>query len=363
MKPNLMRRGVVGLVLVVAGLGGALVAQQRAATVMARSATAFLASLTAEQRQKATFALASEELTKWHFVPTNQFPRNGLALREMTEPQRERARELLRASLSQRGFMTATSIMDLENVLHEIEGGRGTGAAPGWPYRDPLTYFFSVFGEPTASGTWGYRIEGHHMSLHFVIKGSTLQVASSPTFFGSNPGEVREGPKAGLRVLGAQEDAARALLDALTAAQKTTVQIGTVAAGQAVPTPPGELVTRNLAKVDPLTPPGVSAADMTPAQRDLLVKLIDVFAGALPDEIAAERMTKIRTAGLEKVTFAWAGSFEKGQRYHFRVQGPTFLIEHNNTQNNGNHVHSVWRDFAGDFGRDLIAEHMAMVQH
>jgi hypothetical protein len=281
----------------------------------------------------------------------------------MTEPQREQARELLRASLSQRGFMTATSIMDLENVLHEIEGGRGTGAAPGWPYRDPLTYFFSVFGEPSATGTWGYRIEGHHMSLHFVIKGSTLQVASSPTFFGSNPGEVRQGPKTGLRVLGDQEDAARLLLDALTPAQKTTVQIGTIPAGQTAPTPPGEIVTRTAAKVDPLTPPGLSAAEMTQAQRDLLVKLIDVFAGTLPDEIATERMTKIRTAGIEKVSFAWAGSFDKGQRYHFRVQGPTFLIEHNNTQNNGNHVHSVWRDFAGDFGRDLIAEHMAAVRH
>lgn len=349
------RRGVVVLVLLAVFAGGAAMAQQRAATVMMRSANAFLGSLTAEQRQKATFALQGEELTRWNFVPTSMFPRNGLALREMTDAQRERAQDLLRASLSQRGYLTATAIMDLENVLHEIEGGRGTGARPEWPYRDPLTYFFSVFGEPTASGTWGYRIEGHHLSLHFVVKGSTMQVASSPTFFGTNPAEVRQGPKTGLRVLGAQEDAARALLATFTPEQRTAIQIAA--------TVPGEMVTRNTVKVDPLTPPGLLASAMTAAQRDLLVKVIEVFAGAVPDELAAERMAKVRAAGIDKVSFGWAGGFEKGERYHFRVQGPTFLIEHNNTQNNGNHVHSVWRDFNGDFGRDLIAEHMAAVRH
>ena len=152
--------------------GGALIAQQRAGSAMARAASAFVGALSEEQRQKAVFPLRSDELTRWHFVPTNMFPRQGLALREMTDSQRERARNLLRASLSQRGYLTATAIMELENVLHELEGGRGTGAAPGWPYRDPLTYFFSVFGEPTTAGTWGYRIEGHHLSLHFVVDGA-----------------------------------------------------------------------------------------------------------------------------------------------------------------------------------------------
>jgi hypothetical protein len=349
-------RAVVALSLVALGAVGVGVAQQRAASAMSRSAAAFLTSLTPEQRTKASFAITnSEELTRWNFVPTNQFPRNGLALREMTDAQRERAQDLLRASLSQRGYLTASAIIDLENVLHEIEGGRGRGAQPGWPYRDPLTYFFSVFGDPTGKTTWGYRIEGHHLSLHFVVKAGTLQVASSPTFLGSNPGEVRQGPKTGLRVLGQQEDAARALLDALTPEQKTAVLIGEM--------PPGEIVTRTAAVVTALEPPGLLASNMSAAQRDLLVKLIDVFAGLMPDDIAADRMAKLRAAGVEKIAFAWAGSFEKGQRHHFRLQGPTFLVEHNNTQNNGNHIHSVWRDFNGDFGRDLLAEHLAMVRH
>jgi hypothetical protein len=348
-------RAAVALGVVLAGASAAMVAQQRTATAMARSASAFVESLTPEQRQKASFSIVSEELTRWNFVPTSMFARNGLALREMTDAQRQRAHDLLKTSLSQRGYLTATTIMDLENVLHEIEGGRGTGPTPGWPYRDPLQYYFSVFGTPSASGTWGLRIEGHHLSLHFVVKGSTTQVSSSPTFFGTNPAEVREGPKAGLRALGHQDDAARALVAALTPAQQTAAQIGA--------TPPGEIATRTNAKVDPLTPAGLLAADMTAAQRDLLITLVETFATALPDDVAAERLAKVRAAGLEKVGFAWAGSYEKGQRHHFRVQGPTFLIEHNNTQNNGNHVHSVWRDFNGDFGRDLIAEHMAMVRH
>lgn len=348
-------RVALGVALLVAGAGAAGLAQQRAAAAMSRAATSFLDSLTPEQRQRATFAMGSEELTRWNFVPTSMFARNGLPLREMTEPQRQRAHDLLRTGLSQRGYQTASAIMDLENVLHEIEGGRGNGPAPGWPYRDPGQYYFSVFGAPAPSATWGFRVEGHHLSLHFVVKGSTMQVSSTPTFFGANPGEVRQGPKTGLRVLGHQEDAARALLDALTPEQRATAQIAA--------TPPGEIVTRTAVAVDPLAPAGLLASDMTAPQRDLLIKAVEAFASALPDEIAAERIARARAAGIEKVGFAWAGSYEKGQRHHFRLQGPTFLIEHNNTQNNGNHVHSVWRDFNGDFGRDLIAEHLAAVRH
>jgi hypothetical protein len=341
--------------MIVVALGSFAVARQRASGAMATGASAFLESLTPEQRAKASFALASEEYTRWHFVPTAQFPRQGLAMREMTDAQRERAHALLKASLSQTGYTTATAIMDLENVLHEIEQGRGPAGPNGWPYRDPGQYFFSVFGTPSAAGAWGLRVEGHHLSLHFAVNGSKAQVSSSPAFFGSNPGEVREGAKKGLRVLGSQEDAGRALLDALSAEQKTTALIA--------PTAPGDIATRTLVKVDPLTPSGLMAADMTPAQRDLLLKVIDVFASTMPADVAADRISKIKAAGIEKIGFAWAGSFEKGQRYHYRVQGPSFVIEHNNTQNNGNHVHSVWRDFNGDFGRDILGEHLAATAH
>ena len=355
MVPQVSARVVFAGGLVAIVLGAGVVAQQRAAAAMPRVAAAFLASLTPEQRAKASFDVKSDELTRWNFVPAAQFPRSGLALREMTDPQRTLAHDLLKLGLSQRGYLQANTIMDLENLLHEIEGGKGPAGPNGWPYRDPGQYFVSIFGEPSPTGTWGWRVEGHHLSIRFVVKGSAMQVSSTPTFFGSNPAEVRQGPKTGARALGHQEDVARTLLDALSTEQKATALIA--------PMPPGEIATRTTVKVDPLTPAGLMASEMTPAQRDLLVKIIEAYTGAMTDDVAVDRMQKVIAAGIEKVGFAWAGSFERGQRHHYRVQGPTFLIEHNNTQNNGNHVHSVWRDFAGDFGRDLIAEHLAAVPH
>jgi hypothetical protein len=281
----------------------------------------------------------------------------------MNAAQRRAAHDLLRSGLGQGGYMTATQIMDLENILHEIESaGRAAAAGPagggrGGTFftRDPELYYFSIFGTPSTSGQWGLRVEGHHLSVHFTVDGSRMAVASAPAFFGSNPAEVRQGPKTGLRVLGTQEDAARALLGSLTDAQRSQA----ILAGTA----PGDIATRAQPKVDPLAPAGALAANLNIGQRELLMQLIEVFASQMADDIAADRIAKIEAAGIEKVGFAWAGSTERGQRYYYRIQGPTFLIEHNNTQNNGNHVHSVWRDFNGDFGRDLLGEHLASVAH
>jgi hypothetical protein len=221
--------------------------------------------------------------------------------------------------------------------------------------REPDNYFFSVFGEPSAKARWGWRLEGHHVSLHFAIDGSKMVVTSTPLFFGANPAEVREGPDKGLRILGAQEDTARSLLAALDATQRAAAIIQ--------PVPPGDIISMTTVKVDPLNPSGLAASQMTPAQRELLMKIVDAYSTQMLAEVAAERMAKIRDAGPDKISFAWFGPLEKGQKYYYRVQGPTFLIEHNNTQDNGNHVHSVWRDFNGDFGRDILAEHMAAFPH
>ncbi len=352
---------IVGL-LAAGGLGAAVgVAQQRAAAAMATSAEMFLASLTPDQKQKAVFSLGSDEWTRWHFIPVSMFPRHGLPLKEMSEPQRQRAHDLLKASLSQAGFKTATSTMANETLLGAIEAAARTAAAasggrgPAMIPREPDNYFFSVFGEPSAKSRWGWRLEGHHVSLHFAIDGARMVVTSTPLFFGANPAEVREGPDKGLRILGAQEDTARALLASLDSTQRATAIIQ--------PTAPGDIITTTTVKVDPLNPSGLGAAQMAPAQRDLLTKILDAYSSQMLAEVAAERMAKIKEAGLEKVSFAWFGPVEKGQKYYYRVQGPTFLIEHNNTQDNGNHIHSVWRDFNGDFGRDLLAEHMAAFPH
>jgi uncharacterized protein DUF3500 len=348
-----MKRASVFRLALAAALGaawvaGVTIASERSAASMTNAANKFLGALTPEQRQQASFALDTEELTRWHYVPATQFPRHGLAIREMNEAQRALAQALLKTGLSQRGYTQATTIMtDLEMILKALENGAAA--------RDPEQYAFSVFGTPSAKGAWGWRVNGHHLSLHFTVANGAA-VGSAPTFFGSNPAEVRvEGPKKGLRVLGDREDTARALLMALDTAQRTTATLEGPA--------PGDIVTKTAAKVDPLSPSGLAASAMTPKQREMLMAVIDTYTSSMASDIAADRLAQLRTAGLDKIAFAWAGESEPGKKHYYRVQGPTFLIEYDNTQNDGNHVHSVWRDFNGDFGRDLLREHVKAVHH
>jgi Protein of unknown function (DUF3500) len=358
MKRLISSRVTLAAAATVVLIAGTLIAADRSATAMSTAAARFLDSLTPEQRHQASFGFAADERLRWHFIPTEMFPRKGLPVRDMTPAQRTLARDLLRASLSQRGYMTATQIMDLENVLGAIEAvqrRQGTSAeAARAMERDPEKYFFSVFGTPSPKDTWGWRVEGHHVSLHFNVINGTL-VAAAPTFFGSNPAEVRDGPKKGLRILGSEEDAARALLESLDAAQRDKAVFKKDA--------PGDILTMATVKIDPLAPDGIAAAALTAAQRELLRKLIAVYAGYMTADVAAARLERMKRAGEDRIVFAWAGPMERGQKHYYRVQGPTFLIEYDNTQNDGNHIHSVWRDFNGDFGQDLLREHLRTVQH
>jgi hypothetical protein len=329
-------------------------ARRQAAAAMADGASKFLASLTPEQRQKATFTFEDEtNRLDWHFIPRE---RKGLPLKELDQKQQDLALALLRTGLSAQGYKKATSIMQLETVLGEIEAkaraasGRGGNGIT----RDPSMYFFSVFGTPGAKPGWGWRVEGHHVALNFTIVNGEL-IATSPSFFGQNPAEVKEGPQQGLRILRGEEDLGRDLLKALNADQRKTATIDVKA--------PNDIVSFNSKKADPLSPEGVAAAQLTPPQRDMLKKLIDEYASQMTTDLAADRMEKIQKAGFDKVHFAWAGEAEHGQPHYYRVQGPTFLIEYDNTQNNANHIHSVWRDFDGDFGRDLLREHVRSVAH
>jgi Protein of unknown function (DUF3500) len=344
--------------VIVALAAGSMVAAERSSTAMATAATRLLDSLTPDERQQASFAFDSDERMHWHFIPTEMFARKGLLIRSLDESQRKLAHDLMKAGLSQRGYMTATSIMDLETVLKALEAAeRAAGPQPprGTALeRDPEKYFFSIFGTPSARNTWSWRVEGHHISLHFTVVNGNL-VAGSPTFFGSNPAEVREGPKKGLRILGVEEDAGRALLMSFDAGQRAKAIID--------PAAPGDMVTMATVNINPLTPAGIAADAMNATQRDLLMKLVDVYTGYMATDIAADRMARLRKAGVEKIGFAWAGDVAPGKKHYYRIQGPTFLVEYDNTQNDANHIHSVWRDFAGDFGRDLLREHLKSMAH
>ena len=328
-------------------------AADRSPAAMADAANKFLSTLTAEQKQIANFAFDNvKERERFGFVPSEMHPRVGLMIEKMTEPQRQAAHNLLKSGLSQKGYLTASGIMELESVLHLIENP--PGANPGKLERNPLKYYVWVFGTPSAKGTWGWKVEGHHVSLNFTVAGGNM-VSAAPHFFGSNPAEVKDGPKKGLRILGFEEDPARELVMALDPTQRTKAVINATA--------PNDIVTRNESNISPLTPTGIAATDLQPKQREMLMRVVDAYVAVMAPDIAADRMAALKKAGLDKMSFAWAGEFERGKKHYYRVQGPTFLIEFDNTQNDGNHVHSVWRDFNGDFGRDLLREHVTSVSH
>ncbi len=305
---------------------------------MAWAAGNFLSALTPEQRAQATFALTDEERFDWHFIPK---PRKGLPFKEMTSAQQKLAHALLNSGLSQRGYAKATTIMSLDQILTDIEQGKG-------PKRDSDLYYFTVFGDPGSNAAWGWRVEGHHLSLNFVVRGAQV-LASTPAFFGSNPAEVKSGPRQGLRVLGVEEDLGRQFIKALTADQQKAAIITNTA--------PNEIFTSNSRKAQLLNPPGVAAADLTPPQREQLVNLVREYAFRHRAEVAEADLAKIQQAGWDKLHFAWAGGLEPGQGHYYRIQGPTFLLEFDNTQNNANHIHTVWRDFENDFGEDVLRKH------
>jgi hypothetical protein len=304
---------------------------------MARTASAFLATLDQGQRALAAQAFDSEERFNWFFIPRE---RVGLPLKKMTESQRRAAGDLLHAGLSEKGYSTAEAVRMLEPVLAVIENNPVR--------RDPELYYVTIFGEPSASGTWGWRYEGHHVSLHWtIVAGQSL--ATTPQFFGSNPAEVRDGPKKGTRALAAEEDLGRALIKALDQAQRAQAVVS--------PTAPDDVLTSNTRKAAIQEKRGLAYTAMTAGQRGMLLALIEEYASVQPRAIASARVEKIRKAGLDGIVFAWMGGVERGDPHYYRVQGPTFLIEYDCTQNGANHIHSVWRDFEGDFGVDLLAEH------
>ena len=346
MKVLRSSRFLVSASVVILFVIGTMVGAERSAANMATAANRFLTSLEPDQRARAEFEFQSDKRERFHYIPSETFPRPGLTIREMTDAQRAQAHDLLSAGLSHRGYLTATTIMDLEAILDALEQGERLD-------RDPELYFFSIFGTPSPDGPWGWGVSGHHVSLHFTIIDGA--VASTPSIFGANPAQVRTGPKAGLRALREREDTARALVKALNGPQRAAAVIDDVA--------PDDLLTEAELTIDPLSPTGVKAAALDSNQRELLMQLIEAYTSIMAEDIAAERLAEIREAGVDEIGFAWAGPVERGKQHYYRVQGPTFLIEYDNTQGGGNHIHSVWRDFTGDFGRDLLREHLQTSAH
>ncbi len=304
---------------------------------MKSAADAFLGTLDDAKRSQAVFPFDGDARENFKFTPQT---RTGLPFKDMTEPQRAAAMKLLDAALSEKGKLKATQVITLEGVLREME------KKPD--YRDPEKYYVSIFGKPGEEKGWGWKFEGHHLALNYTVVGGK-EFSVTPSFIGANPGEVREGEHKGLRVLKAEDELAHVLVNVLLDGGKKDVIFSEK--------PPAEILTAENRKVTALEPVGVAAGDMSAAQKKALLDLISEFTGRHREDLAAADLKKIEKAGIEKIRFGWAGGTKPGEAWYYRVQGPTFLMEAANIQNNANHVHATWRDFDGDFGRDILAEH------
>lgn len=307
---------------------------------MTEAAQKFLASLDEAQRDIATYEYGAEERVGWHFIPKAE--RKGMQIKEMTEPQREAALELLRRCLSRAGYSRATRIMEIEELLAELERGRGT------QIRDSARYFVTLFGDVTTETRWGLSFEGHHLSLNFVVEGEQV-VSMTPMFFGINPNVVNRdfnSFRRGTRVIADEELLAFELIHSLNEEQFKVA----LTAEQAGPD------IRNAGVAQPPTDPaeGIAYSQLTTVQQSRLEGLVEAYLRNMATSVAEIRRTEIREAGWDNVKFCWQGATRPGIGHAYRIQGPTFLIEFNNTQadadgNPASHIHAVWRDPRGDF--------------
>ncbi len=333
-----------------AGAAGFLGAagHDKTSDTMASAANNLLASLDADQRKTLMLDMGDAERVDWHFIPKE---RKGLSMLDMSPDQHHLLHALLSASLSRTGYGKTTTVMSLEAVLRKIE--EAAGGNPFTSMRDPLRYHVTFFGAPSEDGDWGWSFEGHHVSLNFTVVAGDA-TASTPLFLGANPHRVPSGPREGLRALGREEDLARTLLESLDDEQRKKAVVGDEA--------PRDIFSSNQPRVKRQVPRGVPASALSEEQRELLDALIDEYAGNVPPDLAAKRRAQVKAAG-NAIHFAWMGPDEPGAPHYYRVQAPDFVIEYDNVQNAANHSHTVWRDFDGDFGRDLLAEHHRDYEH
>ena len=308
---------------------------------MNEAAVAFLAALRADQAAivQMPFEDTNQRLN-WHYIPRD---RPGLALREMESHQRRKCFELLDTALGQHARTKARTIISLESILAAVEGPQRRFC------RDPELYHVVIFGSPGGGAAWSWRFEGHHLSVNCTVVDNQY-VVPAPVFFGANPAQVRHGERKGLRALKEEEDVARDLLASLDGEQKKAAIISSDA--------PDDILTRNSPRVrDYPGTEGLHFKEMTALQREVAIRLIEVYLGRLPKSLADRQRLKLENASLDSTTFAWAGGVNRGQRHYYRLHGPDFLAEYDCTQNQANHIHAVWRDLANDFAHDLLKRH------
>lgn len=305
----------------------------------------FLNTLSKELRSQAQFTLEDEERLNMNYVP---IIRKGPTFHDFNDTQKSTALDLLRASVSKEGYKKSIQIMELEKVLLIIDSSfkmpDGTG-------RDPLNYHFCIFGNPSPTEAWGWRFEGHHISLNFTSNKGEI-VSSTPSFMGSNPGIVRIEEQRGKKVLKKESELGFELINSLTKDQLKEAKFSEEA--------PYEILSANHPEVEGVEKAGIAYTKLTKVQKKVFNQLLDVYIGNYIFDFQATFRKKIMDAGIENLNFAWAGGLKEGVAHYYRIHGPMLLIEFDNTQNNANHVHTAVRDLTNDFAEDILKEHYKM---
>ena len=318
------------------------------ALIEASSAPAFIANLQGvEPLEDLRHGLDADARDDWGYWPR---ARDGFALGYMSPPQRIAVHELLEALLSASGYLQIQAIFSLEEVLAATEQG---SFPRGFEYAA-----VAVFGEPGGVEPWGWRLDSHHMSLNVTVTGDEVDV--TPSFLGANPARVTAGDKAGLEPLRYETRAAFALLNSLEGEARRQVVVTEEA--------PRDILSGQLNKPretwddwqEAITRQGVNVDDMSPEQRALAVRLLDEIVGRYRPEIAEAQRAAI---DVDDLSFAWMGSTEEGAPYYFKLVGDTFVYEYDASGPDGNHVHTVWRDRADDFGAAALERHYAAEEH
>lgn len=334
---------IIGFVLSVLLDAKQSVAQGAGADMM-NAANEFLASLDGAQLPVAKLPFSDPNRMDWHNIPKQT--RKGLQYRDMSPNQRELCRGLLKVALSESGFEQVMNIMALEINIRE-----GEIDSPSVHLRDPERFYLTIFGDPDIQGLWGWRFEGHHLSLNFVIRDGQV-ISCTPHFFGSNPAIVSifvpGGPPVGTRNLADEEQLGFDLLHALDSDQLKVALIDETA--------PADYRYAGEPEVPTSAAEGLSGERMSEVQLKQLAALIEVYCNHLTPELAKWKFQAIMKEGIENIHFVWAGATEPGSGHYYRIQGPTVLIEFINNQadpegNPANHIHSIWRDPKNDFGR------------
>ncbi|MEH1129006.1 DUF3500 domain-containing protein [Micromonospora sp. CPCC 206061] len=301
-------------------------------------ARALIASLDEQQRRLVRGDLTDPDLRQWTYLPGN---RPGLSMEHLTAAQQTLATELLLSAHSPAGGDLAIGAVEVERVRREL----ATGSPPNGD-----RYWLRVLGDPDGDEPWGWRINGHHLAVHVVVTpgGTTF----TPHFVGSEPAVVPSGPHAGRRILGPEEDLARELASGLDPDQREL--------GISAHVAPDDILTRADPVADPtLLPEGIGRDLLRPAQQEVLDQLVQRYLHRAPTPYALACWRDAEEAGLDRIRFAWAGPTTPGEGHYYCVQTPQFLIEYDNTQDDGNHAHSVWRHLRDDWGADLLREHYA----